>query len=120
MQEAQSAFITGRGVVSAIGIGKKDFTSSLQQSQQVFSTLKREHRQHAQSHFIGAEINTTDLSAALVDYKDMIRTLSFSAKAALVAVDEAVSEPTYQAINLETVLVSLSAVLICNNASGLA
>ena len=92
MQEAQPAFITGRGVVSAIGIGKDDFSASLQDGRQCFSLLKREYRQHAQSHFIGAEINTADLSSALVDYKESIRTLSFSAKAALVAVDEAVSE----------------------------
>ena len=81
MQVSERAYITGRGVVSAIGIGKKAFSSSLQQSKQVFSTLKREYRQHAHSHFIGAEINTADLSAALVYYKDMIRTLSFSASA---------------------------------------
>ncbi len=98
MQEVQPAFITGRGVVSAIGIGKDDFSVSLREGRQCFSLLKREHRQHAQSHFIGAEINTADLSAALVDYKDVIRTLSFSAKAALVAVDEAVSEANLAAV----------------------
>ena len=57
--------ITGRGVVSAIGMGQSDFIRGLQQGAPVFDVMTRSHRQHHRSNFIGAQLNDALLQQSI-------------------------------------------------------
>jgi len=92
MLNCSEPVITGRGVVSAIGMGQSKFIRGLQQGAPVFDVMTRAHRQHHCSHFIGAQLNDALLQQPIAALKCPVRSLTLSAKAALVAVGEAFVE----------------------------
>ncbi len=78
--------ISGLGVISAIGQGKTAFASALLRGEHRFGVLQRPGRQNGTS-FLGAEIPSLSFPAHFS--KRMLRTASFSAQVALVALHEA-------------------------------
>lgn len=81
--------ITGIGITSSIGQGKKEFISSLIKGKHNFSVMQREGRQK-ETNFIGAEI--PNLSYLERFPRKVLRTISLSSKVALVTLDEAWNE----------------------------
>ncbi len=91
--------ITGLGVTSAIGQGKKDFKAALLQGRHAFDVMQRPGRQRpgVQSEmkegsrpdalFLGAEIPTLTIPDTIP--KRVLRTASFSGQVALVTLHEA-------------------------------
>ena len=81
--------ITGLGITSAIGQGQKDFFSALLAGDHAFGVMKRPGRQKETS-FLGAEVH----SLSLPDHFDqrLLRTASFSGRAALTTLQEAWDE----------------------------
>jgi malonyl-ACP decarboxylase len=79
--------ITGIGVISAVGQGKKAFASALFQGKHGFDIMKRPGRQWESTLFIGAEI--TSFSVPDEISKRILRTASFSGQVALVTLQEA-------------------------------
>lgn len=96
--------ITGLGVISSIGQGKQAFFESLIEGRSCFDVMSRPGRQFEipssngdsldrefhQSFFLGSEISEFELSDKLKNNR--FRNISLSAKAALVALEEAWSE----------------------------
>lgn len=78
--------ITGIGITTASGQGKKSVTSSLLKGQTTFGIMQREGRQHA-SAFIGAELGML-LPSERISPK-LFRSASLSGKAALITLAEA-------------------------------
>ncbi|MCB2360143.1 beta-ketoacyl synthase N-terminal-like domain-containing protein [Clostridium estertheticum] len=82
--------ITGLGITSAIGQGKKNFLAALMNGCNYFDFMKRPGRQNLDSQFIGAEIES--LNFADTFSKRLLRTASFSSQVALVTLNEAWEE----------------------------
>lgn len=78
--------ITGIGITSSIGQGKKDFSSALIQGQHAFDVMKRPGRQK-ETAFIGAEIPALSYPECIS--KRILRTVSFSGQVAMVTLNEA-------------------------------
>lgn len=87
--DESSIVITGMGVITAIGQGKKNFSKAMMEGQFVFGTLKRSGRQKG-THFIGAEI--PDIVMPDRFSKRLLRNISLSGKAAMVTLHEAWEE----------------------------
>lgn len=84
--------VTGLGIVSAIGQGKKDVILALLQGQHNFSIMSREGRQFVDDSgvstaFLGAEINDLKLPPSIS--KSLLRTTSLTTQAALTVLQEA-------------------------------
>jgi malonyl-ACP decarboxylase len=88
-QDQSELVITGAGITSAIGQGKKDYTSALLQGKHGFGIMQRPGRQNGTA-FIGAEL--PDLSYPESISKRLLRTASFSSQVALVTLYEAWEE----------------------------
>lgn len=87
----QDVLITGIGVGSAIGQGKKAFLDALLEGRSAFGVMSRPGRQKGgDTSFIGAEIDTLTLPAAFE--KSLPRGLSLSGKLALATLHEAWQE----------------------------
>ncbi|WP_291777312.1 beta-ketoacyl synthase N-terminal-like domain-containing protein [Luteibacter sp.] len=78
--------MTGLGVVSAQGSGKQAFLDGLLDGRSFFDIMRREGRQHGDTRFIGAELALPTIPSADE------RTLSLSARVALMVVAEAWDE----------------------------
>lgn len=97
MRDEQEMLITGIGVTSAIGQGKKSFTEHLLQGKSTFNVMERPGRQvpvnseqsssTSNNQFLGAEIGSLTIPDELP--KRMLRTSSYSAQVALVTLQEA-------------------------------
>jgi malonyl-ACP decarboxylase len=81
--------ITGLGVTSAIGQGKRAFAEALLQGHHVFGVMQRTGRQKGTA-FLGAEIPSLFLPDRLS--KRLLRTASFSGQVALTTLHEAWDE----------------------------
>jgi len=81
--------ISGLGVISAIGRGKEAFIEALLRGRHGFGVMQRPGRQKGTS-FIGAEIPSLSFPERIS--KKLVRNASFSAQAALAALDEAWEE----------------------------
>ena len=79
-------FVTGMGVISAIGQGKALFTTALLEGRAAFNVMQRPGRQR-ESAYIGAEIREIIFPASVA--RQTVRAASLSAQAALVALEEA-------------------------------
>ena len=79
-------FVTGIGIVSAVGRGKAAFLGALLAGEQRFSVMERPGRQHATG-FIGAEIPALDSPDRVAE--SVLRSASLSARVALSALAEA-------------------------------
>jgi malonyl-ACP decarboxylase len=88
--------ITGLGVTSAIGQGKRAFAPALLQGHPVFGVMKRPSRQKDTA-FLGAEIPSLFLPDRLS--KRLLRTASFSGKVALATLHEAWNEAKLDAVD---------------------
>jgi len=95
-QNQSEVVITGIGITSAIGQGKKAFTSALMQGQHAFGVMQRPYRQNGTA-FIGAEI--PDLSFPESISKKVLRTASFSSQVALTTLHEAWEEANLDAVD---------------------
>jgi malonyl-ACP decarboxylase len=95
-QNQSELVITGIGITSAIGQGKKAFTSALMQGQHSFAVMQRPYRQNGTT-FIGAEI--PDLSYPENITKRVLRTASFSSQVALTTLHEAWEEANLDAVD---------------------
>jgi len=82
--------ITGIGVISAIGQGKKTFSEALLAGRHAFGLMKRKGRQHASSLFLGAEIPLLDYPNRLSKHK--LRSVSFPGQVAVATIEEAWNE----------------------------
>lgn len=97
-RDATSALVVGGiGIISSLGQGKNAFLSGLLEGRQSFGFLRRPGRQrpgdaeeNQQSPFLGAEIPTLSLPSTI--NSSLLRNISFSSQAALIAVDEAWQE----------------------------
>jgi malonyl-ACP decarboxylase len=78
--------VTGMGVISAIGQGKAMFTTALLEGRAAFNIMQRPGRQQG-SAYIGAEIREVMFSPSIA--RQTLRAASFTAQAALVALEEA-------------------------------
>ncbi|MFG2605999.1 beta-ketoacyl synthase N-terminal-like domain-containing protein [Streptomyces sp. NPDC048514] len=78
--------ITGCGVVTAVGTGKKDFASALFSGAGNFAAMSRPGRR-ADQEVLGAELPELALPERFS--KKLLRTVSLSGRAALLALDEA-------------------------------
>ncbi|QND85142.1 Polyketide biosynthesis malonyl-ACP decarboxylase PksF [Chromobacterium vaccinii] len=90
--ERRDLLVSGLGVVSAIGQGRKDFLQGLMEGRQRFAAMQRPGRQRpeadpALSLFLGAEIGELGLSDRVSP--SLQRAASWSGKAALAALGEA-------------------------------
>ncbi len=92
----QRAIVSGIGVTSAIGQGKKNFLSALLNGTTSFAVMQREGRQfgcdntaesHPGSAFLGAEIAQLEIPDNIPHR--LLRSMSFSAKVALATLNEA-------------------------------
>ena len=86
---AASWVVTGMGVVSAIGQGKQAFANALLDGKSAFGVMQRPGRQK-DSAFLGAEIGSLVVPESIP--KQLLRTASLSATAALTVVHEAWEE----------------------------
>ncbi|MBP2000179.1 malonyl-ACP decarboxylase [Paenibacillus shirakamiensis] len=86
--------ITGMGVLSAVGMGKEEFSSALMEGRHAFRTMQRPGRQEAGSCYIGAEIPDVYFEQALP--KRIQRSATLSSKAALLTLQEAWKEARLQ------------------------
>lgn len=89
MKNYNNIIISGIGITSSIGQGKKAFTQALMEGRHRFDIMKRPGRQNGTS-FIGAEIDEITYPDSIS--KKVLRTASFSAKTAMVTLDEAWKE----------------------------
>lgn len=78
--------VTGVGITSAIGQGKRAFTDGLMEGRHAFGVMQRPGRQKDTA-FLGAEIGELEYPAAFP--KRMLRTASFTAQVAAVTLQEA-------------------------------
>jgi malonyl-ACP decarboxylase len=78
--------ITGVGVTSAIGQGRREFTAGLLSGKHAFAVMRRPGRQHGTS-FLGAEIDS--LPEPRQATARLMRNASLSAHAAILTLDEA-------------------------------
>ena len=92
--------ITGLGVTSAIGQGKRAFVDALLQGQQVFGVMQRPCRQKGTT-FLGAEIPSLFLPDRLS--KRLLRTASFSGQVALATLHEAWDEAQLDAVDADRI-----------------
>lgn len=81
--------VSGMGVISAIGQGKAEFVSALLQGKQAFGVMQRDGRQNDVP-FLGAEIKEVVFPTGISAQTQ--RAASFSAKLALVVLQEAWDE----------------------------
>lgn len=86
---AAELVVTGMGVVSAIGQGKRDFADALLDGRSAFGVMRRPGRRR-ETDIIGAEIEELAVPATVP--KHLLRTASLSAAAALTVVQEAWDE----------------------------
>lgn len=86
---ASHLVVTGMGVVSAIGQGKQAFINALLSGDSAFRVMQRPGRQR-ESAFLGAEIDNLGIPENIS--KQVLRTASLSASAALSVVHEAWNE----------------------------
>src|SRR5215471_10996811 len=82
--------VTGMGVVSAIGQGKRSFVEALLASKCAFAVMRRPGRQHSSSTFIGAEMRDLEWLQS-VDERTL-RSASLSVQLALCTLQEAWDE----------------------------
>lgn len=88
MKKTSDIVISGLGITSAIGQGKKSFFSALMEGRSTFGVMKRPGRQK-ESAFLGAEIAYLYISESL---RPTVKKASFSAQVALVTLAEAWEE----------------------------
>lgn len=94
--DASALVVGGVGIISSLGQGKNAFLSGLLEGRQHFDYLRRPGRQRPgatgedETPFLGAEISTLTLPTSI--NVSLLRSASFSAQAALIAVDEAWQE----------------------------
>lgn len=81
-----NSVVTGLGVISAIGQGKRAFVDALLHGRTAFDIMTRPERQK-DTRFIGAEIERLDMPADIPP--QVLRTASLSARAALAVLHEA-------------------------------
>jgi malonyl-ACP decarboxylase len=84
---AANLVVTGMGVVSAIGQGKPDFTAALLAGRSAFGVMQRPGRRREDAPVLGAEIAEIAVPASIP--RQLLRTASLSATAALTVVQEA-------------------------------
>jgi malonyl-ACP decarboxylase len=89
-------FVTGLGIISAVGQGKTEFAYALMQGRHAFGVMQRAGRQKGTS-FIGAEIPSLSYPEGLS--KRLLRGASLSAQAALIALHEAWNEAKLDAVD---------------------
>ena len=87
---ATNLVVTGIGVVSAIGQGKQDFTAALLAGRSAFGVMQRPGRRREDVPVLGAEIAALAVPDTIP--KQLLRTASLSATAALTVVQEAWDE----------------------------
>lgn len=87
---ATELVVSGMGVVSAIGQGKADFSAALLAGRSAFGVMQRPGRRRDDAPLLGAEI--TELSVPPGIPRQLLRTASLSATAALCVVQEAWDE----------------------------
>jgi malonyl-ACP decarboxylase len=92
--------ITGLGITSAIGQGKRAFAGALLQGRQVFGVMQRPCRQKGTA-FLGAEIPSLFLPDRLS--KRLVRTASFSGQVALATLHEAWDEAQLDAVEADRI-----------------
>lgn len=95
-QNQSELVITGVGVTSAIGQGKKAFTSALMKGQHAFGVMQRPYRQNGTA-FIGAEIPEVSFPESIT--QRVLRTASFSSQVALATLHEAWEEANLGAVD---------------------
>lgn len=105
--------VTGLGVTSAVGQGKKDFTSALLQGKSHFDIMKREGRQRPltfsqngiadkeSTAFLGAEIDSLTIPQSIS--KSLLRTASFSSQVALTTLEEAWNDAGLKEVESERI-----------------
>lgn len=79
-------FITGMGVTTAVGQGRKAFLSALLEGRHAFGTLKREGRE-GKGDFLGAEIPSIERPETIS--RNLWESASFCSRTALVTLEEA-------------------------------
>lgn len=87
---ATELVVSGMGVVSAIGQGKADFSAALLAGRSAFGVMQRPGRRRDDAPLLGAEI--AELSVPPGIPRQLLRTASLSATAALCVVQEAWDE----------------------------
>jgi malonyl-ACP decarboxylase len=87
---ATNLVVTGIGVVSAIGQGKQDFTAALLAGHSAFGVMQRPGRRRGDVPVLGAEIAEIAVPPSIS--RQLLRTASLSATAALTVVQEAWDE----------------------------
>lgn len=87
---ATNLVVTGIGVVSAIGQGKQDFTTALLAGRSAFGVMQRPGRCRVDVPVLGAEIAEIAVPPSIS--RQLLRTASLSATAALTVVQEAWDE----------------------------
>ena len=87
---ATELVVSGMGVVSAIGQGKADFSAALLAGRSAFGVMQRPGRRRDDAPLLGAEI--AELSVPPGVPRQLLRTASLSATAALCVVQEAWDE----------------------------
>ena len=92
--------ITGIGITSAIGQGKKAFTEALMQGKHAFKIMERSGRQNGTA-FIGAEIPNLEYPDCFS--KRLLRTASLSAKVAMITLNEAFEEAHLKHVDPERI-----------------
>lgn len=88
--------ISGMGVISSIGQGKRAFSSALLEGRSAFGVMQRPGRQR-DSAYLGAEISEIDFSPGFT--RQTLRAASLSAQAAMAVLQEAWAEARLQEVD---------------------